>query len=179
MANQFEPWTSDQLEYLDQHYGTMPAEEIAERVNHPIGGVYKKARLRGLADDRGEWDDTETEQLIHMLEANETYIDIADALDRSYLSTVGKARRMGYPSKFRAPNTEWQGWQEEVVRRFYPTVSSRVLADYLEDKTDTAIRAKANRMGLKKDNLEVTQAYGNAALDDQIEAIKRRCKDGR
>jgi len=43
-----EPWTDRQLAYLRKHYADMRAEDIAKKVRHTIGSVWRTASKLGL-----------------------------------------------------------------------------------------------------------------------------------
>ena len=43
-----EPWTDRQLAYLRKHYADMRAEDIAKRLRHTVGSVWRTASKLGL-----------------------------------------------------------------------------------------------------------------------------------
>ena len=51
-VHRHEPWTDRQLAYLRKHYAHMRAEDIAKRVRHTVGSVWRTASKLGLKKSR-------------------------------------------------------------------------------------------------------------------------------
>jgi len=58
------PWTREEIEFLREYYGKIPAREIAEKLGRTPGAVRAKARVLGLSELRARpWTREEIETL--------------------------------------------------------------------------------------------------------------------
>lgn len=186
------PWTDAQDEMLKTCLRAgYTWTETADKMGRSFGSISSRIKTLKRQGDRdiGElttdnfvWDSAADATLKQGLRDGKTHREIAGELDTTRYSVTGRIHRLkerGDPDVVALTETareqrEWTDWERAVVRELFPTVSSRVLADYLP-KTDGAIRAEARRQDVDTDHLEVTQVYGDVTwVERKIAEIKAR-----
>jgi hypothetical protein len=92
------PWTAIDLALLRQHYGRMPAGDLAEGLERSLVSVYQRARIEGLGQRLRPWTDAETETLRQRNREGWTDTEIAGELKRDRHRISARRKAMGLPS---------------------------------------------------------------------------------
>lgn len=185
-------WTDAQDEALKMYLRAGHTwTETAEKMDRPFGSIASRIKTLKRQGDREiaelvtnhfTWNHDADATLKQGLRDGLTHAQIAEELGTTRHSVTGRIHRLkerGDPDIVTLTETgreqsKWTDWEREAVHRLFPTVSSRVLADYLP-KTDGAIRAEARRQDIDSDHLEVTQAYGDVTwVENKIAEIKQQ-----
>jgi len=150
-------WTDEEIEYLEENYGKIPAKEIAKKLGRGKAGVYSKAEALELDGNRGHWagdkrvgawTDEEVEFLVdHYLELGAE--ECARQLGRTVAAVHGKVRQTdgGRPSI--GPKVEWTEKELEFLRENYQTMAIDDLVQKL-GRTKQAIYARGQMLGMQR-----------------------------
>lgn len=91
------PWTSDEVFYLEGHYGRVSIAHLATRLNRTPASVQRKAQVMGLTKTREVDNLPWTEEELRILERNyekKGAVQLAKRLKRTPCSVQHKAQKM-------------------------------------------------------------------------------------
>ncbi len=96
-------WMSDEREYLKQHYGTVPAKQIAAALHRGLAGVYMQARNMGLSDSRKGWTPAADAALTQLNRQGVSDTEIARQLGFDRHHVTRRRQSWGLPDQSRGP----------------------------------------------------------------------------
>jgi hypothetical protein len=166
MCRKDQPWTTQEIDYLRESYGSVPTREISAKLDRPLWQVKRTIYKLGLRAPRRRFTDAEKEFVRAMyaeLEASE----IADALNTTLSSVYQLARRLEMPRKVKRYAPEEIAGMEALIREGLTDaeVSRRtgVSREWVSD-------IRNNRLGLLP-NAEAILAARRQAVKTQMKSL--------
>ena len=135
-------WTLRELRYLKQHYGSMPARDIAKVLGRSVDAVRTRADICQVAKTTRRW--TESELAIIRTHYRRGINYVHTLLPERTPSTIQlQANKMGLRNK-----PHWSDEEERIMLAFYPVMGTKV-SRMLPGRTGEAIMKCAQKLGLK------------------------------
>lgn len=160
-------WTDPEKIFLREHYGTMPAGEIAAALGRPYPGTLEMARRLGLSEGAGKpWTDIERDFLRRHYRNGMSVKAIATRLGRTFGTTVEQAGRLG----LRSPNGDvWTSQEDDLLRASYEAGAGNLAAQ--TGRTKAAVRRRAGRLGVISDAERLRSARRAAIRHDYFSVV--------
>lgn len=138
-------WASQELQFLETHYGVMKTAEIAKTLGRSVVSVRLAARSLGRNKTSRAWTEAE-EDIIRMEYVNGSRIKkIMERLSgRTRDAILQRARKMGIVN---ARSQVWSEEERQILRQHYPITGTGVTA-ILPGRTERAVIMAAHNMGI-------------------------------
>lgn len=98
-------FTPADVAFLREHYGTMPARELARRLGRSVTVVYQKADKLGLCEERKRWDPSLGEQLRRLNAEGNSDTEVARILGFERHTVTRHRKRLGLPDQSYGPQS--------------------------------------------------------------------------
>lgn len=152
-------YTQEELEYIRENYNDMTAQELATKLNKPIGSINNATRKMGLIKQfHKPWTVAEIEYLKNNY-IEKTSEDIGKHLNRSTQSVNAERDRLGL-----VRNEPWGKKDVDYLVENFEKMTHAEIGQVL-CRTEQAVRAKCFDLGLFKKELPWT--------DDEINFVKQ------
>jgi len=139
------PWSGNEKNLLVELFPTIPNEEIAERIGRTLDAIASKARKMKLR--KMDFWSEEEDQLLKKLYKELSYEQMAQRLGRSRGATQIRVIVLGLECKV----NNWTEDEIDFLIKSYQKMKYHEIAKKL-GRTWTAVAAKAEKMGLKKEH---------------------------
>lgn len=136
-------WTLRELNFIEKHYGSMKAIEIAEYLGRSLASVRSVAcQLNGAVKKREIWTEAEKE-IIRTYYAKGSEHAMVRLPGRTRRTVSWMAKKLGVVSE-----RNWSRKEESLLKKLYP-LRGTAMADSLPGRTPDAVKIKAREMGIK------------------------------
>ena len=157
-------WTNEELLYLKNNYSKTTWDELLYNLPRwDKDDIVHKAYKIGVKREQYNWNDSDINILRDCYSKGVSINEIYDIFkgERTVGAIQTKAHKMGLTTKER-----WTQEEEEIIRKFYSTACMNELLKKLPNRNKTAIRNRANKMGLT--SYAYNQRTWTPEMDDYI-----------
>lgn len=162
-------WNEEEIEILKTYYSVEPVNEFIKRLprHNDKQAIFQKACSLGIKGySPNKWTDSE----VNILTEKYGKVDTKKLYNlfnkrHTILAIRCKAQRLGLQN-----DLFWSKEDEDIVRKYYSTISFEELSKLLPHKTESSIRGVAHKLGLKS-KYYLDEKYSN----EQIEFIRQNC----
>lgn len=139
-------WTSDEISYLKENYGTASWDEIFKNIPlHNKESIIGKACSLKIRKNNFYWNDDDINILIKNYNADTSIKEIAKLLNNKFTPEAinTKAYVLGLKKVF-----SWTTDEIDILIKYYENTSIQTMQQLLPNRKKEAIKKKANNLGL-------------------------------
>ena len=136
-------WTTEELRFVEQRYGTLLVTEIAQRLQRTPGSVKSMARRLGCGGKQLHWTDANIAVLTTHYAAGADKATIMAMLpERTWTGILSKVFALGIIRR------KWQPEEYRILEKYYASEGVRV-ADRLPGRTVSAVANQAHALKIR------------------------------